>query len=443
MTKLTNRSVAAIKPGDGDIVVWDDELPGFGLRVKPSGVKSYILQYRNRHNVSRRYTLGRHGVIGPEKARVKAKSFLAGIEDGADPAAERREAREAPTVADLAERYMAEHARPKKRPSSVRADASNLRLHVLPALGRKKVAVVTRADIADLHHAMRETPGAANRTLALISKMMNLAEKWGLRPDHSNPCRHVERYKEGKMERFLSEKELGYLGAVLSEAERTRTEKPSVIAAVRLLIFTGARLGEILNLRWDDVDFERACLRLPESKTGPKVIYLNPPALAVLNGLQRQDDSPWVIAGREPGQPLVNLRKPWYRVRDQATIRLWAEKERIGPVVAKLKKKLARELSVTEVRTTAKKEKRALPRGLTDVRLHDLRHSFASVGATSGLSLPIIGALLGHTQAVTTARYAHLAADPLKQAADVIGGHIAAAMKGDGGEVVEFDRSKR
>ena len=302
-------------------------------------------------------------------------------------------------MADLAERYMAEHARPKKRPSSARTDASNLRIHVLPALGRKRVAVVTRADIADLHHAMRETPGAANRTLALVSKMMNLAEKWGLRPDASNPCRHVERYRERKMERFLATEELARLGTVLSEAERTATELPSVIAAIRLLIFTGARLGEILNLQWRDVDIKRACLRLPESKTGAKVIHLNAPALEVLNGLERSEHNPWVIAGREPEKPLVNLRKPWHRIRKAAEIE--------------------------------------------DMRLHDLRHSFASVGVAGGLSLPMIGALLGHAQPATTVRYAHLAADPLKQAVDLIGERIAAAMKGGRGEVVELNKSKR
>ena len=201
------------------------------------------------------------------------------------------------------------------------------------------------------------------------------------------------------MERFLATEELARLGAVLSEAERTATELPSVIAAIRLLIFTGARLGEILSLQWRDVDFERACLRLPESKTGAKVIHLNAPAMEVLNGLAREEGNPWVIAGRLPGKPLVNLRRPWHRIREAA--------------------------------------------GLEDVRLHDLRHSFASVGVTSGLSLPMIGALLGHAQPATTARYAHLAADPLKQAADLIGDRIAAAMKGGSGEVVELNGSKR
>ena len=398
MTKLTNRTVAATRPRDRDVFVWDDELPGFGLRVKPSGVKSYVIQYRNRHNDSRRITIGRHGVIGPENARRKAKKMLADVQDGADPATERKDDREAPTVAELAEKYLREHAAPHKKPRTVEEDQRLLRLHVLPALGRKKVAGITRADITGLHHAMRDTPGAANRTLALLSKMMNLAEKWGLRLDGSNPCRHVDKYPERKMERFLSGDELGRLGAILSEAERTATELTSVIAAIRLLMFTGARLGEILNLRWDQVDPERTCLRLPESKTGAKVIHLNAPALEVLNGIER-DGSPWVIAGRDPDKPLVNLRKPWHRIRAKA--------------------------------------------GLEGVRLHDLRHSFASVGAAGGLSLPMIGALLGHTQAATTQRYAHLAADPLKQAADMIGKRIAAAMRGESGEVVELSGTKR
>ena len=173
---VSNRSVAAINADDHDLFVWDDGLPGFGVRVKPSGVKSYILQYRNRHNISRRYTIGRDGIIGAERARAKAKSLLAKVQDGADPAAERKEAREAHTVADLADRYMAEHAEVKKRPRSVESDKTLLRLHVLPTLGRKNVAALTRADVTGLHHSLKAKPGAANRTLALVSKMLNLAE---------------------------------------------------------------------------------------------------------------------------------------------------------------------------------------------------------------------------------------------------------------------------
>jgi integrase len=281
---------------------------------------------------------------------------------------------------------MEEHAKVKKRQGSSQADETLLRLHILPQLGSMKVNAIDRRDIGQLHHAMRNRPGAANRTLALLSKMFNLAEKWGLRPDGSNPCRHVEKYRERKIERFLSNKELAQLGQVLAEAEHTQTEMPSVIAALRLLLFTGCRLSEILTVRWDEVDLENQCLRLRESKTGAKVVYLPPPAIEVLSAIERQDNNPFVIVGAKRGSHLVNLQKPWRRIRAKA--------------------------------------------GLEDVRIHDLRHSFASVAAVSGLSLPIIGALLGHTQPQTTQRYAHLVGDPLREAVDLIGSRIADAVTG-------------
>lgn len=440
MTKLTNRTVTAAKSASGDVFMWDNQLPGFGLRVKPSGVKSYIIQYRNTQNESRRLTIGRHGVIGPEKAREKARRMLQAARDGADPARMRDDARRAPTIADLADRYLEQHAIPKKRPRSVASDKVLLRLHILPALGRRKAASIKRLDVANLHHAMKDTPGAANRTLALLSKMMNLAEKWGWRLDGSNPCRHVDKNPENKLERFLSGEELACLGIVLAAAERTTTEMPSMIAAIRLLVFTGARLGEILTLRWQDVDFDQACLRLSESKTGKKLIYLNAPALEVLNGNDRANE--WVFVGRKAGQPLVNIRKAWYRIRDRATIELWSRDAKGGPMVRALEKRLKRPPSVAEIRKEAKRSKVTLPKGIDDVRLHDLRHSFASIAVAGGLSLPIIGTLLGHTQTSTTARYAHLADDPLRQANDMIGEHIAAAMRGGSAKVVEIKTAK-
>ena len=306
--------------------------------------------------------------------------------------------RQVATVAELADRYMEEHARPKKRPRSVESDETNLRLHVLPALGKYEITTITRADISAMHHDMRGTPGAANRVLSLTSKMFNLAEKWGLRPQNSNPCRHVERFGERKLERFLSTEELGRLGAALSQAEAEKSESKSVIACIQLLIFTGARKGEILGLRWDQVDLENGILRLEQSKTGPKTIYLPAPAFEVLEKIERQPDNPYVIVGAKPGRPFTNITLPWYRIRKRA--------------------------------------------GLDDVRLHDLRHSFAAVGAAGGLRLHVIGGLLGHTQSATTLRYAHLAADPLRQASETIGGRIAAAMTGAKAEVVPLRKSK-
>ena len=386
MPKLTKRTVESVRPDpDHEVIVWDNDLPGFGVRVWPSGKRTYILKYRTRDGRQRKATIGRHGPLTPEQARNRALKWLSEAKHGHDPAGDEAEIRRAPTVDHLAERYMEQHARPKKRAASIEADQRSLKLHILPKLGRKKVNSITRADIAQLHYKMREKPIAANRALALLSKMFNLAEKWGLRADNSNPCRHIERYKERRMERFLSNEELARLGEVLAEAERTRTGLPSAIAAIRLLLFTGCRRSEILTLQWEHVDFERQCLRLPESKTGSKTVYLSPPALEVLTGIEREEGSPYVITGAKPGSHLVNLTKPWQRIRKMA--------------------------------------------GLEGVRIHDLRHSFASMAVAGGLSLPVIGALLGHTQPATTQRYAHLAADPLKQAANLTGNRIAAAMK--------------
>jgi len=390
MPKLTKRLVESIEPDPvRDIVVWDSELPGFGIRVWPSGKRTYILYFRTAEGRQRKPTIGQHGPITAEQARNIALHWLSQVKQGADPGKDKSTARNAPTVAELAHRYMSEHAKVKKRPGSVRSDETLLRLHILPRLGTMKINAIDRKDVAQLHHAMRDRSGAANRTIALLSKMFNLAEKWGLRPDGSNPCRHVEKYKERKVERFLSNDELSRLGEALNEAERTQTEMPSVIAAIRLLLFTGCRLSEILTVQWDEVDLEKQCLRLRESKTGAKIVYLPPPALEVLEDIERQEDNPFVIVGAKPGSHLVNLQKPWRRIRAKAD--------------------------------------------LDDVRIHDLRHSFASVAASSGLSLPMIGALLGHTQPQTTQRYAHLANDPVKAANERVGTALAGMMKGEDG----------
>lgn len=393
--KLTKRAVEAVEPGAKDIILWDTDLKGFGCKITPKGKRVYFAYYRTRNGVQRRPTIGAHGTVACEQAREIARQWLAEAAAGGDPSAHRKAKRATPTMTEFAERYLAEHARTKKKRRSVEGDESNLRNHVLPALGRLKVDAVTRADVQRLHHAMKATPSAANRCLALLSKMLNLAEKWGLRPDGSNPCRHAEKYPERKIERFLSAAELACLGEVLAEAERSG-EHRSVVGAIRLLIFTGCRRDEILKLRWEHVDFERQCLRLPDSKTGAKVVYLSPPALDVLTRIERQEGNPYVLPGNIPGQHYVALEKAWRRLRART--------------------------------------------GLPDVRLHDLRHSFASFGAADGLSLPIIGALLGHREAATTQRYAHLAADPLRQAADRIGARIETAMNGNGkeGEAVEL-----
>lgn len=383
MPKLTRRTVeaASFEAKGHQRFVWDSDLKGFGLRISRGGRKSYVFQYRNAQRRTRRLTLGSASRMTPDEARREALQAAAAADRGEDPAEAKLAARRGPTFAAFAERYLEEHARPKKKPSSVKLDERLLRRCLLPALGKLPLATITVTDARRMHHAHRATPVQANRALLLLSKVMNLAESWGLRSPGSNPCKGVERYPEKPRQRFLSGAELARLGQTLQEVEEEESAHPSGILALRLLLLTGARVGEILSLRWQDIDFERRCLHLADSKTGEKIIPLGTPAVELLAAAPRIAGNPYVCPGDREGQPLVGLTRIWYRIRERAR--------------------------------------------LTDVRIHDLRHSFASVGAGGGLSLPILGALLGHSQPQTTQRYAHLAADPLLQAADRIASEIA------------------
>jgi len=379
--KLTKRLLDALRtPDSGELKVWDTELRGFLVRLRTGGSRKFIVEWM-RDRRTRRVTLGDYGPLTVDQARDLARQILAQVAKGEDPAAERASERTAPTMADLAERYLEQHAALKKKPSSIETDERLLKNYVIPALGRRKVAEVGLKHMADLHHAMRGTPVQANRTLALLSKMFNLAERWGLRPQGANPCRGIDRFRETRRERFLSGAEIARLGAVLEEEA---PNEPFVVLAIRLLLLTGARRNEVLTLRWSEVDFERGALRLTDSKTGAKAIPLGPTALAILAATPRLEGNPYVIPGRRAGGRLVGLFRPWVRIRERAD--------------------------------------------LGDLRLHDLRHSFASIGAAAGLGLPILGSILGHKSHATTARYAHLGDDPRRAAAARISDEIAAAL---------------
>ncbi len=387
VARIGKRTVDAVEAGLSDSYLWDDQLSGFGLKVTPVGRKVYLVQYRigGRRGRTRRVTIGPHGTITADEARTEAKRLLGQVAAGYDPAAVRQDGKDRPLLGPLLDQFLVEHADAKLKASTAGEYRRLARLYIPAALRRKLMAEVTRAEIARLHLAMKDKPYQANRTLALLSKFFNWGEKRGYRPDGSNPCRHIGKYRERRHERFLSAQELARLGEALADAERIGKTSPFIIGAIRLLALTGARLSEILTLRWENVDLEHVTLRLPDSKTGQKSIYLNPPALQVLNALPRLEGNPFVVPGERVGAHLVNLQKPWRRIRKAA--------------------------------------------GLEGVRIHDLRHSFASVAAASGQSLYVIGSLLGHSQPQTTSRYAHLSADPLRAANDAVGKRIDTAMR--------------
>ena len=383
MPKLTKRTIDATEPRVTEFFLWVEGIPDFGLRVMPSGRKSVVVQFRAGRR-ARRMSLGPSTVLTCDQARTRAITIIAAVKNGEDPAADRAAKRNAATVNDLAERFDKEHIAVRLKASTAKEYRSNLKRFILPALGRLAVPEITRADVAKFHHDLRHIPYQANRCLEVVSKMFVLAEMWGLRPDGSNPRKHIRKYPEEKRERFLSAAELRRIGEVLREMESERIELSSAILAARLLILTGCRLGEIMTLKWDYVDFDERALRLPDSKTGKKVVHVGAPAVEYLHGAPRIDGNPWVITGTLPGKPLSDLQPFWQRVRARA--------------------------------------------GVKDVRIHDLRHTFASTAVASGQGLPIIGKLLGHTQVQTTARYAHLAADPVRSAANSVATSLREAL---------------
>jgi integrase len=402
--KITKRVVDGAESKDATYLVRDTEVKGFVLVVTPAGARSYAVDYRagsGRGSPKRRLTIGKHGSPWtPETARIEAKRLLAEVVAGRDPATARQEDRKALTFGELIDLYLSEGVSHKKA-STLKADRGRIEHHLRPLLGKLRADRIVRADVERMRNSVTagktaETigngerrpgsmatggKGAAAQCVALVSTIFAFAVERGLCAE--NPARGVKKAPVRKVERFLSEAEIAQLAEAL-DGEAGRSSNPYPSTAIKLLLLTGCRRGEIVNLCWDHVDFERECLRLPDSKTGAKIVYLNAPARALLQQLPRMADNPRVIPGMRADSASAAIDKAWANARAAA--------------------------------------------GLANVRLHDLRHSFASIGAAGGLSLPIIGALLGHKHATTTARYAHLSADPLRAANDAVGAKIAAAM---------------
>jgi len=406
--KLTKRAIDAIDAVEKPTLFYDSDLTGFCLKVLPSGTKRWCVEYRSgaggRSVGKTRMVLGSTSSLTPDQARASAKSTLAAVALGQDPARKRSTERAMPTFAEFGERYLAEEAETKLKPRSVVNYRIYLRKHAVPIIGTRKLDALDSGDVAKMHRKIgKTTPMTANRVVEFIGSVYRYAAVCGLVAKGHNPASQVQAFREQRRERYLSSVELARLGDAIREAETTgirwivdedqpnakhipkngRTKiGPHVAAAFRLLILTGARLREILELKWEYVDLQRGLLLLPDSKTGQKAIILNAPAVDILCKLPKLDS--YVIASDIGGQPRHDLNKPWKLISTRAD--------------------------------------------LAGVRIHDLRHTHASYGAGAGFGLPIIGKLLGHSQPATTARYAHLDNDPLRRASEHIAQAIASAM---------------
>ena len=377
---LSNRAVGKLAV-EKDTVFWDRELTGFGVRVYPTGARVYIAQARGPEG-PKRVAVGRHGVIHAEQARQRAALIISRIKAGETPVPEPMKPVGGPSVAEVAARYLTEYVSVRCKPSTAAATRSVLEKHVTPALGKLPLAAVERAQVVELHQRLYETPAVANMAVGTLSSMYRLACEWGLVPDGvPNPCRSIVKYPGRKRERFLTDEEFIRLGEVLDEVEERGGASAPAVAAIRLLALTGCRRNEILSLRWEDVALDENELRLPDTKTGARAVPLPPPAVELLAGLPREPGNPWVIPGRKPGTHLRQLDDAWKIIRARA--------------------------------------------GLEGVRIHDLRHSYASRALALGESLTMIGRLLGHRQIETTARYAHLARDSAQEAAERVAVSIA------------------
>ncbi len=381
MSKLTKRSVEALKLKNTEYLVWDTDLSGFGVRVFSSGRKSYLVQYRAGGRTRRR-SIGQHGVLTAEEARNEARKLLGEVAKGGNPSEDRQQHLRAPTMASLCDRFLSEYAEHHCKPSTCKGYEIVVRTCIKPKLGPRKIVDVSRAEIVAFHHGLRDRPYMANRAVSILSKMFNLAEDWGMRTDGANPARRVKKFREEEKKRYLSDDEQARLGGVLAEALETGQETPYAVSAICLLMLTGCRLGEILTLRWDYVTVRH--LELPDSKTGRRRIPLPREAHDVIMSLPRRDGNPYVILGDNQDGHLVNLQKPWRRIKVKA--------------------------------------------GLSDVRMHDLRHTYASVAVMSGIDPFLLKEIMGHKNLQTTLRYSHFADDAVQRAAGSVASRLASAM---------------
>lgn len=375
--KLTKRKIDALEIPKRDCFVWDDELRGFGLRLSPKGKKTFVVQYRMGRRCQR-VSLGGFGLLTVEQARTGAKILLGDIASGKNPALTQRKNRQSPTLEEVYQRFLKEHINVRLKPLTQVSYSHAMRKYVLPVLGTRTVIDIRSDDVSALHLNLKHIPIQANRVMCVLSKLFSLCEEWGLRDQGSNPCQYVKHYKENGNARFLDKAEIARLWEALEVIKMQNVISPYAINAVKLLILTGCRLSEIRTLKWSYIRGNH--VEFPDTKTGYKRIPLNVDAMAVLGEIPRLVDNDYVICGKKKGHHIVNLQSSWLRIRAKA--------------------------------------------GLDDVRIHDLRHTFASQAIMGGMSLAVVSKLLGHSKIGTTMRYAHLADEELAKASESIGGFL-------------------
>lgn len=374
--KLTKRVVAELAPAGGTSFFWDEELPGFGVRVSPGGTKAFVVQYREARKTVRK-TLGSTEVLALDRARNAARDIMAAIRLGETLPAKKNDG---PLFSEVLDQFI-DFAKAKKAPRTASDYEDRINRVIRPVFGAKRILAIKRADIEKWHEGAKATPRSANYHLAILVAVFSYAVRLQIIDANQHPARAIQKYRENKRTRYLTLDEVKAFGEALAALESKRAVSPWAAAALRLLILTGARSGEILTLRWSFVDLDAAELRLPTSKTGAKTIKLSAAAVDILKAIPRVTGVDFVICGRIHGEAMTSLQRPFGVVCKAA--------------------------------------------GITDVRIHDLRHSAASIAASAGIGLPVVGALLGQSQAYTTQRYSHIHDAAERQAAETISAAVA------------------